>query len=109
RRNRPRYPGFVITLFGAWYGCQRILEDFLREDRHLLPGLTGSQITAIITVLVCLWHLLFVRRTPRWGNWDRPAVEPTGEATGEAMGEPDEAAQQPLPTSVIGEPPETEE
>src|SRR3954471_3942192 len=70
RKNRPHYDGFLISVFGAWYGCQRILEDFLREDKHFVPGLTGSQVTAIITVLVCLWHLVFVRRTPRWGRWD---------------------------------------
>jgi prolipoprotein diacylglyceryltransferase len=91
RRHVARYDGFVITVFGAWYGCQRILEDFLREDRHLLPGLTGSQITSIIVVLVCLWHLIFVRRTPRWGRWDEPKVEP------------------PLTSSVSGESPENEE
>ena len=74
RRNKPRYDGFLITLFGAWYGCQRILEDFLREDKHIIGtaahGLTGSQVTSIITVLVCVWHMVFVRRTPRWGRWD---------------------------------------
>jgi phosphatidylglycerol:prolipoprotein diacylglycerol transferase len=75
-RRRPRYDGFLITVFGAWYGVQRIIEDFLREDtRHF--GLTGSQITAIITVLVCLWHLSTVRKTPKWGRWDEGA---TGEA-----------------------------
>jgi phosphatidylglycerol---prolipoprotein diacylglyceryl transferase len=68
-RRSPRYDGFLITVFGAWYGVQRIIEDFLREDtRHL--GLTGSQITAVVTVLVCVWHLAMVRRTPRWGRWD---------------------------------------
>jgi prolipoprotein diacylglyceryltransferase len=68
-RKTERYDGFLITVFGAWYGVQRIIEDFLREDtRHF--GLTGSQITAILTVLLCLWHLSMVRRTPKWGRWD---------------------------------------
>jgi len=84
RKNRPRYDGFLISVFGAWYGCQRILEDFLREDKHLLPGLTGSQVTAIITVLVCLWHLSFVRHTPRWGRWDERGPE-EGEAPTEGF------------------------
>jgi phosphatidylglycerol:prolipoprotein diacylglycerol transferase len=79
-RRSPHYDGFLIMVFGAWYGCQRILEDFLREDKHVLGlGLTGSQVTAIITVLVCLWHLGFVRRTPRWGRWDETAAVPGGE------------------------------
>jgi phosphatidylglycerol:prolipoprotein diacylglycerol transferase len=79
RRHWSRYDGFLISVFGVWYGCQRILEDFLREDKHIIGsaanGLTGSQVTAIITVLVCLWHLTCVRRTPRWGNWDRRPIK----------------------------------
>ncbi|HEX2064071.1 MAG TPA: prolipoprotein diacylglyceryl transferase, partial [Acidimicrobiales bacterium] len=73
-RRRPRYDGFLIILFALWYGLQRIGEDFLREDvRHL--GLTGSQITSVVTVAVCAAWLLFGRRTPRWGRWDEPGPE----------------------------------
>ena len=117
-RRKPRYDGFLITVFGAWYGCQRILEDFLREDRHLLPGLTGSQITSIIVVLLCLWHLLFVRHTPRWGRWDERRLETEESAESDEPEQPDEAQepQEPhgegtpqLPTSVIHESPENEE
>jgi phosphatidylglycerol:prolipoprotein diacylglycerol transferase len=80
-RRKPRYDGFLISVFGAWYGVQRIIEDFLREDtRHF--GLTGSQITAILTVLLCLWHLSRVRTTPKWGRWDEAA------ANGHTMAEP---------------------
>jgi phosphatidylglycerol:prolipoprotein diacylglycerol transferase len=75
-RRRPRYDGFLIMVFAAWYGAMRIVEDFLREDvRHF--GLTGSQWTASITVVICLYALVFVRRTPRWGRWDDgPSTEP---------------------------------
>ncbi|MGH9163983.1 MAG: prolipoprotein diacylglyceryl transferase [Acidimicrobiales bacterium] len=74
-RRSPRYAGFLTIVFGAWYGAQRILEDFLREDvRHF--GLTGSQITAVITVAVCSGWLLFVRRSPRWGHWDETPDQP---------------------------------
>ena len=90
RQRRGRYDGYLITVFGAWYGCQRILEDFLREDKHVVPGLTGSQVTAILTVLVCLWHLIFVRRTPRWGRWDERAGPP-GDDEGDEGEEGDEA------------------
>src|SRR5438067_1440832 len=72
-RRKPRYDGFLITAFGLWYGMQRVIEDFLREDvkREILGvRLTGSQMTAIVTMAVCLWHLVLVRRTPRWGRWD---------------------------------------
>jgi phosphatidylglycerol:prolipoprotein diacylglycerol transferase len=68
-RVRERYDGFLILVFGAWYGAMRVVEDFLREDvRHF--GLTGSQWTALVTVFVCLWALFFLRRTPKWGRWD---------------------------------------
>jgi phosphatidylglycerol:prolipoprotein diacylglycerol transferase len=75
-RRRPRYDGFLITVFGVWYGGQRMVEDFLREDvRHL--GLTGSQLTAVAVMAICLWHLVFVRRTPRWGRWGEPVTAST--------------------------------
>ena len=68
-RARERYDGFLILVFGAWYGVMRVVEDFLREDvRHF--GLTGSQWTALATVAICLWALAFLRRTPKWGRWD---------------------------------------
>jgi hypothetical protein len=110
RRHRPHYDGFLISLFGLWYGCQRILEDFLREDKHIIGhaapgvGLTGSQVTAIITVLVCLWHLVFVRRTPRWGNWDQVPEEeqPAGEDAGVAGDE--HAANERGPEESMEEP-----
>jgi phosphatidylglycerol:prolipoprotein diacylglycerol transferase len=92
-RRTPRYDGFLITVFGAWYGVQRVVEDFLREDVRRL-GLTGSQITAIITIAVCVWHLAFVRRTPRWGNWEEPPTmaEPPEESIDELAEAPVEPA-----------------
>jgi phosphatidylglycerol:prolipoprotein diacylglycerol transferase len=74
-RRKPRYDGFLIFVFAVWYGAMRIVEDFLREDtRHF--GLTGSQWSSIAVVLVCGSLLLFYRRTPRIGQWDRlPAPE----------------------------------
>ena len=68
-RRRPRYDGFLILVFGAWYGAQRIFEDFLREDLRRL-GLTGSQMAAGVTVAVCVAWMVLGRRTPRWGRWD---------------------------------------
>jgi phosphatidylglycerol:prolipoprotein diacylglycerol transferase len=88
-RRRPRFDGFLIMVFGAWYGAVRIVEDFLREDVRRF-GLTGSQWTAIVVLLACLGGLFLLRRTPRWGRWDttrEPAEdEPRAEAVG--SGEP---------------------
>lgn len=80
-RRKPRFDGFLIMVFGAVYGAQRILEDFLREDVRRL-GLTGSQITAVIAVLVCGGWLLFGRRTPGWGRWGEQGVPGAGAAAG---------------------------
>ncbi|MGI8683708.1 MAG: prolipoprotein diacylglyceryl transferase [Acidimicrobiales bacterium] len=109
-RRKPRFDGFLIMVFGAWYGSQRILEDFLREDVRRF-GLTGSQMTALVTVTVTLSWLAFVRRTPKWGRWDElPApdgepedadhdADPDGDADGDVEAGPGggdaELARQP--------------
>jgi phosphatidylglycerol---prolipoprotein diacylglyceryl transferase len=72
-RRKPRYDGFLILVFGLWYGAMRIVEDFLREDtRHF--GLTGSQWTSIFVVLVCAFGLLLYRKTPPFAQWDKLAL-----------------------------------
>lgn len=88
-RRRPRFDGFLIMVFGAWYGSQRIAEDFLRDDIRRF-GLTGSQMTALATVTITLSWLAFVRRTPKWGRWDE--IPPAGDGTDPGGGvDPDEA------------------
>lgn len=72
-RRKPRYDGFIIIVFGAWYGTARLVEDFLREDLRRF-GLTGSQMTALTTMAICVVWLVVVRRTPRWGRWDEVEV-----------------------------------
>ncbi|MDP9386522.1 MAG: prolipoprotein diacylglyceryl transferase, partial [Actinomycetota bacterium] len=79
-RRQPRYDGFLILVFAAWYAVQRIIEDFLREDVRRL-GLTGSQMTALVTLAVCGGWLLFRRRTPGWGRWDEEPA-PAGAVRG---------------------------
>jgi phosphatidylglycerol---prolipoprotein diacylglyceryl transferase len=76
RRTR-RYDGFLIMVFGLAYGVMRIVEDFTREDVRRL-GLTGSQWTAAVTALVCLYALVFVRRTPRFFDWEEPEPDVDG-------------------------------
>jgi phosphatidylglycerol:prolipoprotein diacylglycerol transferase len=99
-RRKPRYDGFLILVFAVWYGAMRIVEDFLREDvRHF--GLTGSQWSSIVVVVVCLWLLTFYRRTPRVGQWDKlppPDVEgkPIEESSPASLSAPQSSdAEQP--------------
>jgi phosphatidylglycerol:prolipoprotein diacylglycerol transferase len=66
-RRRPRYDGFLILTFGAIYGLGRIAEDFFRVDVTHGTGLTGSQWTALVTVLACAYVLVIRRRTP-WAS-----------------------------------------
>lgn len=68
--KKRRFDGFLIMTFGALYGVQRMIEDFLREDVRRL-GLTGSQWTALVFGLLCLYGVAVLRRTPKWGNWSR--------------------------------------
>lgn len=76
-RRSPRFDGFLILVFAVGYSLARLIEDFLREDLRRL-GLTGSQWTALVTLSVCLFALVVLRRTPRWGRWDEvPAAAPT--------------------------------
>lgn len=48
----PRATGSVIALFTLWYAGGRILTDFLRTDPRRLFGLTGSQLTSVVAVVV---------------------------------------------------------
>jgi phosphatidylglycerol---prolipoprotein diacylglyceryl transferase len=84
-RRRPRWDGFLILLFAAWYGIGRITEDFFRTDVTHGTGLTGSQWAALVVVAASLWVLLVRHRTPRWGDWTEPAAaEPSSAGTGDA-------------------------
>ena len=76
-RKKERWDGFLIMFFAVWYGLGRILEDFLRVDETHGTGLTGSQWTSVVFVLLCGSWLLLRRRTPGWGRWDEA---PTGES-----------------------------
>ncbi|HVV35626.1 MAG TPA: prolipoprotein diacylglyceryl transferase [Acidimicrobiales bacterium] len=73
-RRTPRYDGFLILVFGVFYGFNRFVEDWFRVDVTHGTGLTGSQWTAVATMLVCASWLAFRRRTPGWGRWNSVAV-----------------------------------
>jgi phosphatidylglycerol:prolipoprotein diacylglycerol transferase len=76
-RRKERWDGFLIIVFTVAYGLFRILEDFMRVDETHGTGLTGSQWTSVVLVLLAGAWLAFRHRTPGWGRWDeRPAEEP---------------------------------
>ncbi len=74
-RRRPHFLGFLAMVFVTGYATSRIIEDFLREDlRHF--GLTGSQWWALTMLVLSLYGLFALRRTPKWGRWDERAPGP---------------------------------
>lgn len=74
-RRRPRWDGFLILVFAAWYGAGRFFEDFFRIDDTVVPGLSGSQLTALTLVVLAGGWLAFVRRTPGLDTARRPEHE----------------------------------
>jgi phosphatidylglycerol---prolipoprotein diacylglyceryl transferase len=75
--RKARNQGFLILVFTVWYGAMRVITDFLRVDRRYV-GLTGSQITALVVGVVCLYLLARYRGAPprgetaAWGPSDEP-------------------------------------
>ena len=78
-RRRPRWEGFHIVFFAAWYGAGRFLADFTRIDDEVLLGLSGSQLTALTLTITATSWLVFGRRSPGWD----PAPKDDPEATTE--------------------------
>lgn len=75
-RRRPRWDGFLILVFAAWYGTGRFLEDFFRIDDTVLLGLSGSQLTALALAVASTTWLVFVRRTPGGGTTAERSLSP---------------------------------
>jgi phosphatidylglycerol---prolipoprotein diacylglyceryl transferase len=88
--REPRREGVATLVFAVWYGCARLVEDFLRIDKRFGP-LTGSQWTALTVVIVS------VLVAALWGVTKRPGpttpgrrgapvetTEPTDDATEDA-------------------------
>lgn len=72
--RRPRRRGFLFLTWVSLYAVGRIATDFLRVDKRWLDlGLTGSQITAIAALALCLYLLVRYRGLP-----ERRDEEPTG-------------------------------
>ncbi|MDP8970742.1 MAG: prolipoprotein diacylglyceryl transferase [Actinomycetota bacterium] len=71
-----RWDGFFIAVFIYGYGIGRLALDFLREDRRLVAGLTGSQwaaLAAVIAVTTFLaWRKPWRQRPWAWQPPDFP-------------------------------------
>lgn len=106
-RKRDHFDGFLILTFGAVYGAQRLVEDFLREDLRRF-GLTGSQWTAIVAILLCLYVLTVTRRTPWWGKWDERPVEPQDPDEAEPTMPPDDEVTSQDETAPEADPADAE-
>jgi phosphatidylglycerol---prolipoprotein diacylglyceryl transferase len=77
-RRKPHYDGFLTLFYGAWYGTGRFLEDFFRIDVTHGTGLTGSQWTALVVVVLCLYALVVKRDTPWRSGRGAMASVPAG-------------------------------
>ena len=78
--REPRREGLATLAFTIYYGCCRLLEDFLRIDKRFGP-LTGSQWTALTVVLVsvAVWAYWAISKRPGAttpGRKDEPDEEP---------------------------------
>lgn len=63
--KNPRKSGFMFLSWASLYAVGRIATDFARVDKHWFGlGLTGSQLTSIAALLVCLLLLLLYRGAP---------------------------------------------
>lgn len=109
-RKTRRYDGFLTCFFGAWYGAGRFIEDFFRVDDTHGTGLTGSQWTALVVMLLCLYVLLIKRDTP-WRSGRDPAAEIPpeggGPEEGAATATEREAEPEDVPGSMPAQPPAT--
>lgn len=87
---KPRAKGVLVAVWASLYALGRIVTDFLRVDKTWFgTGLTGSQLTAIAVLLICVVALLRLRNRPAVAPADTPApAEPGEDAPGS---EPEES------------------
>ncbi|MGH7425328.1 MAG: prolipoprotein diacylglyceryl transferase, partial [Candidatus Methylomirabilales bacterium] len=62
--RKPRRPGFLFLAWVSLYALGRIVTDFLRVDKTWVFGMTGSQLTSLGALLVCLYLLARYRGAP---------------------------------------------
>jgi len=76
--KKPRREGVLFCSFLIWYGCTRIVEDFLRVDKRFF-GLTGSQWTSIaaitVSVVLLVKWAIDAKRHPEAAMGPAPTTE----------------------------------
>ncbi|HEX2178194.1 MAG TPA: prolipoprotein diacylglyceryl transferase family protein [Actinomycetota bacterium] len=98
--RKPRPKGFLVLTWAALYSIGRILTDLVRVDKTWFgTGLTGSQLTAIVVLVLSLFFLARLRK-------GRPAVAPATAAVGTTSAEePAEPAEEPATEAGAAEEP----
>ena len=73
--KEPRREGVATLVFAGYYGCCRLLEDFLRIDKRFGP-LTGSQWTAlaVVIIVVIVWAIWAITERPGPTTPPRPRI-----------------------------------
>jgi len=73
--KEPRREGVATLVFAGYYGCCRLLEDFLRIDKRFGP-LTGSQWTAlaVVIIVVIVWAVWAITKRPGPTTPPRPRI-----------------------------------
>ncbi|HEX2088857.1 MAG TPA: prolipoprotein diacylglyceryl transferase family protein [Actinomycetota bacterium] len=81
---RPRRMGILTLTFAAWYGIGRIVTDLLRVENRFF-GLTGSQWTSVVVVVLSVATLVWFALRPEPGAVAAAASEePEAERTDSA-------------------------
>jgi phosphatidylglycerol---prolipoprotein diacylglyceryl transferase len=88
----PHREGMATLLFGAYYGCCRLLEDSVRIDKRFGP-LTGSQWTALAVVILCIALAISFAVTKRPGDTTPPRRSLRRQRTAEVEPEPEPVSE----------------
>lgn len=109
--RRPHRRGFLFLSWATLYALGRVVTDFLRVDKRWVVDLTGSQLTSLAVIAVCLFLLVRYRGAPPRRTAavpDRPKESAGGDidgASGEGSEEVDVAASE-APAGRSPDPPD---
>lgn len=105
--RKPHKTGFMFLTWASLYALGRIGTDFARVDKHWLDlGLTGSQLTSIAALLVCLFLLIRYQGAPPMASTAElpPAPQETDSVPPPETDSVPPPAPDPEPEAVAEEP-----